>query len=220
MEKVIEGESHVWKMYVFELNRQARTCKTACDQALKLGDALRSEKPVRPLDLEELSERVEQAVSSADSLRNLIFGSVKPRDKTLAAFWADRIRWIQNLMGYPALPTIKSVSARNSLEHFDERMDSWAQAWAHRHPDEVGWVGAFDCVVKSRDAWEGSDGSKGLIRCYIADEAIFVRRDDELHIPTPMAEANTLIRRLCTLTAAQTAMWKSSGAAPQILVPL
>lgn len=123
-------------------------------------------------------------------------------------------------MGYPTLPTIKNVSSRNSLEHFDERMDSWAQAWAHRHPDEVGWVGAFDCVVKSRDAWEGSDGSKGLIRCYIPDEAIFVISDDELHIPTPMAEANTVIRRLRPFTAAHTAMWKSSGAAPQTLVPL
>lgn len=207
-------------MYVFELNRQARTCKAACDRTLKLGDSLRSGGRLEPSDLEELGERVEQAVSAAASLRNLIFGSTKPRDKTLTPFWESRVRWIQDLMKNPSLPTIMNVAARNSLEHFDERMDSWAYEWAHRSPGEVGWVGAFDCIVASRGTWKEADRSQGLVRCYIADEAMFVVREDEMHIPTLMAEANTVIQRVRPFAAAHTAMWKGSGAAPQLIVPL
>lgn len=219
-EKVTEGQSHVWQMYVFELNRQARTCKTACDRVLTLGDSLRTGQNLEPTHLEELGERVEQAVSCAASLRNLIFGSAKPRDKRLTLFWEERVKWIQNLMENPSLPTIKNASARNSLEHFDERMDSWAYDWAHRSPQEDGWIGAFDCILASRGTWKQPGQSKALVRCYVADEAIFVIRNDEIHIPTLMTEANTVIRALRPFTSAHTAMWKSSGAAPQLLVPL
>ncbi|MEC3853885.1 hypothetical protein [Paenarthrobacter ureafaciens] len=218
-EKITEGQSHVWQMFVFELNRQARTCKTACDRTLLLGEALRTGQSLKPAHLEELSERVEQAVSCASSLRNLIYGSAKPRDKKLTSFWEDRVKWIQTLIGNPPLPTIKNVSARNSLEHFDERMDSWAYDWAHRSSGEEGWIGAFDCVVASRGVW-GNDDSSALVRCYIADEATFVIRDDEIHIPMLMREADTIVRRLRAYAGAQTSMWKSSGAAPQLLVPL
>lgn len=218
-EKITEGQSHVWQMYVFELNRQARTCKTACDRTLSLGEALRAGQGLKPAHLEELGDRVEQAVSCASSLRNLVFGSAKPRNKELTSFWEDRVRWIQTLIGDPFLPTIKNVSARNSLEHFDERMDSWAYDWAHRSPEEEGWVGAFDCTVASRGVF-GNDHSSALVRCYIADEAMFVIRDDEIHIPTLMGEADTIIRRLRNYTASHNSMWKSSGAAPQLLVPL
>jgi hypothetical protein len=64
------------------------------------------------------------------------------------------------------------------------------------------------------------EASRELVRCYIADEAVFAIRDDEMHIPTLMAEANNVIRRLRRFTAAHTAMWKISGASPQLLVPL
>lgn len=219
-EKVTEGQSHVWQMYVFELNRQARTCTTACDRVLALGDSLRTGQSLEPIHLEELSERVEQAVSCAASLRNLIFGSAKPRDKRLTHFWESRVKWIQNLMENPSLPTIENVAARNSLEHFDERMDAWAYDWATRSPEEAGWVGAFDCIVATRGVTRPSDQSMALVRCYIADEATFVIRNDEIHIPTLMAEAKVVIRALRPFASAHTAMWKNSGAAPQLLIPL
>lgn len=219
-ERVTDDQSHVWQMYVFEVNRQARTCKAACIQTLELGDRLRTGQRMEPGDLEKLGEWVEQAISRAASLRNLIFGGAGPRDKELKPFWEDRIRWIQELMDRPDLPTIKNVSARNSLEHFDERMDAWAHAWAHRPDGESGWTGAFDCIVPSRGIWGGADQSKQLVRCYIADEAKFVVRSDEVHIPTLAKEATTIINRTRRFAAVHTTMWKSSGAAPQLIVPL
>lgn len=218
-EKVTEADSHVWKMYLFEINRQARMCKAACDRRLHLGDRLRTGQLMQPADFEELRERADQAISCAASLRNLIFGSGAPRDKQLKGFCKERIQWIQGLMENPALPTIENVSARNSLEHFDERMDSWAFEWAHRTAQEQGWIGVFDCIVKSRGVWGLPNDSKKLVRCYIADEAKFVIRDDEVHIPDLMKEANIVIRQSRRFNAAHTAMWKTSGASPQIIVP-
>lgn len=219
-EKAVSDLGGVGTMYVFELNRQARTCKDACDRTLTLGEALRTGRKLKAAEFDELTERVEQAVSCAASMRNLIFGSANPRDKELVPFWENRIRWIQKLMEDPSLPTIKNVAARNSLEHFDERMDSWAHAALNRPAEEEGWVGAFDCVLKSRDDWGKSNTVRQLVRCYIADEAVFVILDDEMHIPTLMSEANTVIHRLRPFAAAHTAMWKRSGTSPQLLVPL
>lgn len=220
-DKVIDNESHVWRMYLAEINRQARTCKAACGHVLELGDRLRMSQHFSPSDGEDLGEHVEQAISCAASLRNLIFGNgQKPKSKELAPFRADRIAWIQNLLGNPSLPTIENVAARNSLEHFDERMDSWAYEWAHRTEDESGWVGAFDCIVKSRDSWAIPEVHTAFVRCYIADETVFVVRDDEVHIPTLMKEANAVIQPSRRFVAEHTAMWKKSGAAPQIIVPL
>ena len=57
------------------------------------------------------------------------------------------------------------------------------------------------------------------MRCYIADEAVFVVRDDEVHIPTLMREANVLVQASRRFVAEYTVMWKKSGAAPQMIVP-
>lgn len=218
-EKVAGAGGHISQVYLIEINRQARACKSACDRTLVLGERLRSGNPMSPTDFEELGERVEQAVSCAASLRNLIFGSGAPRDRKLKDFWKERTKWLQKLMENPVLPTIQNVSARNSLEHFDERMDTWAFEWAHRPAQEQGWIGAFDCIVKSRGDWGQAESSKELVRCYIADESMFVIRDDEVYIPELMKEANIVIRQTRRFNAAHTAMWKSTGASPQIIVP-
>ncbi|EMY34766.1 hypothetical protein D477_007938 [Arthrobacter crystallopoietes BAB-32] len=137
-DKVIGDSSHVWQVYMMEINRQARTCKAACDKTLQLGQRLRMGQQMSPADFEELGERVEQAISCAAAMRNLIFGSGKPRKKELTDIWKDRIRWVQDRIGNPTLPTIKNVAARNYLEHFDERMDEWVHEWAHRSAEEPG----------------------------------------------------------------------------------
>ncbi|MHC5560940.1 hypothetical protein [Kocuria sp. U4B] len=219
-EAIVDPQSPVWMMYVNEINRQARSCMAACNRVLELGDDYRHNRHTGPSELTELRDRVEQAISDAASLRNLIYGgSLQKKKRYLEAFHDDRVRWLQRLLGDPELPTIRNVDARDSMVHFDERMDEWAYAAAHRPDAEAGWMAAIDWIVKSRDIW-GSETPTEPVRCYIADEMVFVIRDVEVHIPKLMAEANTVIQRIRRQAAAHTTVMKSGGMDPAILLPL
>ncbi len=207
-------------MYVNEINRQARSCMAACNRALELGDDYRHNRRTGPAELTELRHRVEQAISDAASLRNLIYGgSLQRKKRYLEAFHNDRVQWLQRLLGDPELPIIRNVDARDSMVHFDERMDEWAYAAAHRPDAEAGWVAAIDWIVKSRDTW-GSTTPTEPVRCYIADEMVFVIRNVEVHIPKLMAEANTVVQRIRSQSAAYTTVMKRGGMDPAILLPL
>ncbi|ALU41363.1 hypothetical protein AS188_15845 (plasmid) [Kocuria flava] len=209
------------RMYFIELHRQARTCLTACDRTLELGEHLRAGlRPNHP-ELRELQERVDQAISAAASIRNLLFGSNARRKKPedLYELGNARIEWLKGFVGEHEFPTIESVDARNSLEHFDERIDRMVYDSLSRPADER-LPAVFDSVVKSRGAWGPDKRPYVEVRCYIADEANFVIWDDVVHIPDLRGEAQRIVRATKNHIPSLTQQWDTTGAPPQTLVIL
>lgn len=205
-------------IYVTELYRQARTCRSACDRVLELGEALRTGRQPPPAELAELQQRAEQAISCAASMRNLLFGS-NARKKSPAEVYelgTKRIDWLGENVGEHKAPTIRSVDARNSLEHFDERMDALAHEWLHESDDHRKRPIAFDTVQKSRVLWEGRPYI--YVRCYIADEANFVILDHDVHIPSLRGEAQRLEKAISRRLTHHPGMWDTTGAAPMMVV--
>lgn len=218
-ESAVDQRSVIWQMYVFEINKQARDCKSACAATISLGDSYRTTGKIKPEELISIRENCERAVSGAASLRNLIFGG-SVRDKRLKEFNKDRTAWMQNcLLKDLEFPTIKNVGVRDSIAHFDERLDSWAYESIHRNKKGGGWTAVFEGVFKSRSDMRLSEMRKP-VRCYICDEMVFAIIDKEINIIGLMKEANKIIQRIRPQAAPHTASMLRSGVSPMTLIPL
>lgn len=217
----ISQDSVVWQMYVFEINKQARDCKSMCDKIISIGNSYRTTGKIKFDDLISLRESCERAISDAASLRNFIFGSgMSPQKGELGELHKDRIDWVQNyLLKGLKLPTIKDVDVRNSMIHFDERLDLWAYNSILQDGARDSWVAVFEGVFTSRSSMGMSD-KREPVRCYIADEMVFAIRDEEVNILDLMKETNQIIQRIRPQAAAHTVSIVRSGAAPTIIVPL
>lgn len=204
-------------IYIAELYRQARTCRSACDRVLELGERLRTGQTPPPVELAEIQERAEQAISCAASMRNLLFGSNARQKKPLDVYelGTHRIAWLRKVVGDHDVPTIRNAGARNSLEHFDERMDALALEWLETSKDQRQPI-VFDTAQKSRVRWGGRPYL--YLRCYIADEVNFVILDHDVHIPRLRGEAQRIEKALGNRITGHPETWNTSGAAPLTLV--
>ena len=190
-------KSHLADVYLWEAFWLADSIVHWCDDVF-------AKAPPPPPDYikiePELMQLLQSVVSASARLRTLLVERPH-RDKRNQsaldhAVQVRRARWIGSVvLAGLKLPTIATSGVRNSLEHFDQYIDSEAIRWLRGGlPPRKGLP--VDMVMSARASTMDLLKAEVLIRVYVAAERRFVNSDTEIDMAALQAEASAVRERL------------------------
>jgi len=141
----------------------------------------------------EIHAQISGVLGDAARLGRLVFPSPKRHRNESAQSFAmkqTRGRALQELLAGIDMPHVRDATARNSVEHFDERLDA-ANA-AGRHVGR-GTFAAFNMVLSHREAFAQPILP---IRVYIAAERVFLNLAWSANLEQLHAEGGAVLARL------------------------
>jgi len=158
-------DSKINTLYETELGRLAETTRAACD-------ALFAAIPSKPFLLfvnPPTHQLIYNVVLPAGRIQKLIVAANKKRGETRAEweFRRDRVSHLRTVLGNVSLPTVESAAVRNSLEHFDERLDDINRhliAWRAASPGERTVLTGIGLIVWDTVAAPESTPDLPLVR--------------------------------------------------------
>jgi hypothetical protein len=205
-------KSHLADVYLWEVYWLADSIMRGCD------DVFAKAQPPPPdyIKVEpELMQLLQAVVSASARLRALIFERSR-RDKRNQsaleyAVQIRRARWLGSLiLAGLNLPTIATSGVRNSLEHFDNHLDSEAIRWLRGGlPPRKGLP--VDMAISTRASIKDLLKAEVLIRVYVAAERRFVTSDTEIDLAALHAEASSVRERLRPLIEAKVPKGEHGG---------
>jgi hypothetical protein len=150
----------------------------------------------------ELHADIYAMLGSAAKIRALVTERPRRRNQSLKAhqLLCQRSRALKKLLQNIELEAILSSEARNSLEHFDERIDETAEAIVNGKTEFPVHI-LLDIAAWDRRALETLKGSQTnpelvLLRAYIADEHLFINLSHEIDLAQLHREAQKICGRL------------------------
>jgi hypothetical protein len=134
-----------------------------------------------------VSADVYALLSDAAKIRSLITRRSKRREQRedLYQLMLRRTRWLsQDILGGLELPTIRSAEVRNSIEHFDERLDESAMGFQDGTIERPA-IMPLDMAIGNRGtilSFAKGYATIHPMRVYVADERTFMNADAKIDL--------------------------------------
>lgn len=160
MERVIEA------LYLMELLNQ-------CDCASKVADKMNKLLQERPYPPESFME-AEHLLQHSSAISRFLWPP-GIRDKLKDTRAKERGKYLREKLGVSSNHVLQDRTLRDHIEHFDERLDDWAETSHHRN--------MVDRFIGPRSQIGGDAiGDKDIIRLYDPETNIFIFRGEEYNI--------------------------------------
>ena len=138
----------------------------------------------------KIQKDLQAVISDLGRLYNLLTYKSRSKQCPYIDFSRKRTSYFRDLLGALRLDAIGSRAARNSLEHFEERVDEEILRQQDKHPNAAGLIHA--CIFSNTRMLDLVAGDRTRIRAFAFDEMHYFNFDGDISLRLARKEAEAI----------------------------
>jgi hypothetical protein len=219
MSKPGSGDGRLYEVYLMEAVRLTEDIRDGIDRLQQYWarhKELHAGKEESTLVVDpKVQKDLQTVISDIARLSNLL--SYESRSKRCPYIDASRQRtqYFRGLLGSVPLEAISSRAARNSLEHFEERIDEEILRQRRKRPNSPGLI--YGCMLPNQAMLDLVAGDRTRIRVFVFDEMRYFNFEGEISLRRAREEVEAIRSALSQKLGQQG--YKNAAAGSGVIYP-